>query len=365
MKSVVTAMCYFRFVLTLVLAFSVSGAWADGVPFKNPWIVKKEVVSAEAEKTFQCALPPALSADMTLKIGPYSDAKGSIRDEAKAKQMTKVTDAVNKADAALVRMISDYQRTGNEAEGACALQWLKSFANDGVLTGKVDGFQARFNQAWKLSSFSLVWLKLQASENVSANDRKHINQWLDKMAGQTKAYFSKSRKSSDGIGNMYYWAGLGIMATGISLNRQDYFDWGVERYKRGLDQVTEDGFLPRELERGQRARAYHLFALQPLTTMAELAAVNGVNLYSYNNNALLRLTTATIESLHNPQKIENFAGVIQMNVESDALSMGWLQSISQRFPSPLFDDALKKYRKRSDARLGGESMPCCVVLSDN
>lgn len=357
-------MNHVRSALTVGLVLSTSFVWADGATFKNPWsVVEKAATTGNAQKTFQCAMPPALSANMTLATGRYSDDKGSIRDEAKSKLVEQISSDVKKANAAVVRMVNDYQRTGNMAEGACVVQWLKSFARDGVLIGKVEGFQAKFYQAWELSSFALVWLKVQANENVSAEDKELINQWLGNMADQTKTYFSTHKNIVNKIGNMHYWAGLGVMAAGISLKRQDYFDWGVGRYKAGLDQVSKDGFLPRELARGQRARLYHVFALQPLSTMAELAAVNGVNLYSYNNYALLRLSTATVESLSNPDKIASLAKVAQVPNQEEKPNLGWLEPISKRFPSPIFDNALKQYSNRSFATLGGNPVPCCVTLN--
>jgi len=49
----------------------------------------------------------------------------------------------------------------------------------------------------------------------------------------------------------------------------------VTTYKDGIDEIAADGTLPLEMGRGQRALHYHLFALAPLVTMAELAAANG------------------------------------------------------------------------------------------
>jgi poly(beta-D-mannuronate) lyase len=87
------------------------------------------------------------------------------------------------------------------------------------------------------------------------------------------------------------------MAAGIAANDRSVYSWGVSTYKAGINEIAPDGTLPLEITRGQRALHYHLFALAPLVTMAELGAVNGDDLYTYNNSHLRLLISRTIAGL--------------------------------------------------------------------
>ncbi len=89
--------------------------------------------------------------------------------------------------------------------------------------------------------------------------------------------------------NHSYWAAWSVMATSIATNRRDLFDWAVKEYKVGVNQVDDQGFLPNELKRQQRALSYHNYALPPLSMIASFALVNGVDLRQENNSALKRL----------------------------------------------------------------------------
>ena len=79
-----------------------------------------------------------------------------------------------------------------------------------------------------------------------------------------------------------------------------FVDWAVKEYRVGANQVDEQGFLPNELKRKQRALAYHNYALPPLTMIASFAQVNGVDVRGENNNALQRLAQRVLNGSKDP-----------------------------------------------------------------
>jgi len=71
------------------------------------------------------------------------------------------------------------------------------------------------------------------------------------------------------------------MATGVVASDQKRFDFGVQAYKDGVDEIDQRGAFPKEMARADRAIHYQSFALQPLVTLAAFAERQGVPLYSY------------------------------------------------------------------------------------
>ena len=85
------------------------------------------------------------------------------------------------------------------------------------------------------------------------------------------------------------WGSWGLVlwfAGATYLNDKAAFDKGIARYKEFIEkQMAEDGHLPLEVGRnggvGERGLWYTHFSLMPLTIAAEIARVNGVDLFDY------------------------------------------------------------------------------------
>jgi poly(beta-D-mannuronate) lyase len=101
------------------------------------------------------------------------------------------------------------------------------------------------------------------------------------------------------------------MATAVATDRRDLFDWAVKEYKVGANQIDDQGFLPNEIKRKQRALAYHNYALPPLAMIASFAKVNGVDLRSENNFALQRLGEGVLAGARDPRHFAERAGTKQ------------------------------------------------------
>ena len=66
--------------------------------------------------------------------------------------------------------------------------------------------------------------------------------------------------------------GLGVLATGLATDDDALWQAGHAAFQKGIDDIQDDGSLPLEMARGQRALHYHDYALAPLVMMAELAS---------------------------------------------------------------------------------------------
>src|SRR5207248_6859880 len=94
-------------------------------------------------------------------------------------------------------------------------------------------------------------------------------------------------------------------------------------FRIGIAQITRDGTLPFEMQRGARALHYHLFAAAPLVAIAELAAANGMDLYSEEHHALPRLVHRALGGVDDSAFFTEKTGQEQEPFGVDAAAIGW------------------------------------------
>jgi poly(beta-D-mannuronate) lyase len=110
------------------------------------------------------------------------------------------------------------------------------------------------------------------------------------------------------------------------------------------------------MARGQRALHYHLFALAPLVTMAELGTVNGEDLYSYNHSRLRLLISRSIGGLADNHYFSTKAGALQDTPEKGKIKSAdviWLTPYLRRFPDAGLNALLSRTPKEAYDYLGG------------
>jgi poly(beta-D-mannuronate) lyase len=83
----------------------------------------------------------------------------------------------------------------------------------------------------------------------------------------------------------------------------------MDAYKHGVHDIQGDGTLPMEMERGQMALHYHLYALAPLIMLAKFGETNGLQLYAERNDAIERLVARCISGLQDPEFFQKKTGV--------------------------------------------------------
>ena len=118
--------------------------------------------------------------------------------------------------------------------------------------------------------------------------------------------------------------------------------------------MTPDGFLPLELERRQRSLGYQFFATEPLVMLAEGADANGIDLYSRNDSAILRLAERTLSGWTDPSLFAEKTGFAQ---DRDFIKNGgkvaWAPVLARRYPALDISAWLAKYREFFSLAAGG------------
>jgi len=343
-------------------AKSVYAARDPAHPLRSPWDLHP-VALTRAE--YQCPAAAPLPHDI-VAYDYYADAKHSITDPARHAAYEAAAKPFLTIEEETEHAADDYLSTGSSQAAACAARILIAQAQANAMTGSMSSNQGYYVQNWALGALAVVWLKVRpAGETalaVTPAQTVALAAWMKTAGGQVEDYFRKmhDKGASSGRNNHYYWAGFAVMAAGIAANDRSLYNWGIGTYEFGVDQITPDGTLPLEMARGQRALHYHLFAIAPLVTMAELASANGDDLYAYDNSRIHLLVARTIAGLTDNKYFEEKSGVPQDTPEHGVIKgsdISWLPPYARRFPSPEIAALLNRIAVHPAGYLGGMPPP--------
>ncbi|ATP51957.1 mannuronate-specific alginate lyase [Pseudomonas putida] len=242
-----------------------------------------------------------------------SDKARATLNVASEKAFRDSTADITTLEKGVSKMVGQYMRDGRPAQLDCTLAWLETWARADALLSTDYNHTGKSMRKWALGSMSGSWLRLKFSnaQPLAAHqaEAEQIERWFARLAEQTVRDWSDLPLEK--INNHSYWAAWSVMATAVATDRRDLFDWAVKEYKVGANQIDDQGFLPNEIKRKQRALAYHNYALPPLAMIASFAKVNGVDLRSENNFALQRLGEGVLAGARDPRHFAERAGTKQ------------------------------------------------------
>jgi poly(beta-D-mannuronate) lyase len=300
---------------------------------RSPW---DKVQVAINDSAYACPAAPAFAKTLTVD-SYYIDKHASVVDQKKYEAFQAASEAPTHLGQFAARAADAFLEKGSRAAALCLYSLLDAAAQAEAWTGKMPGFQGVYMQNWTLSGVAMAYLKVRPSGVGTPDQEAHIRRWFRLLGGRVREYFDAEMKrlTPENENNHLYWAGLALSAEGIAANDSFGFQWGLAACRQGLRNIQPDGSLTAEMNRGQKAWHYHLYALGPLVMVAELGAANGMDLYAEERGALHRLADFCIGILQNPSLIEARAGAAQEVANPlGGLEVGWAVPYSHRFPDP-------------------------------
>ncbi len=212
------------------------------------------------------------------------------------------------------KMSDALARSADPAAAACPLAWLDAWAQGGHMLQAPGGsqpeqYQSRYEMKWALQGLVTAYA-LNLQPYADAAQRARIEAWL-KLAGREVAAFNIERPGEGKLNNHYYWGGASVMAVALATGDRNLLALARHTYEAGIDEIGEDGSLPREMRRKQQSLHYHNFSLTPLVFMAELARQFGEDWYAYKPGRLERLRGLILHALDDPQFAQQYFGVAQ------------------------------------------------------
>ena len=319
---------------------------------RSPW---EEVKTASTDATYECPAPPAFAKKLRTE-GYYTDKQYSVIDPKKLAAFNAATEGPTHLGQYVTRAADAWLSTGSRAAAACAYSLLAAAAEADAWDGKMPQNNGVYLQNWMLSGTAMAYLKVRNSHVGTAEQDGRILRWFSLVGTRVRDYFDlqRTRPGSDAWNNHMYWAGLAVAAQGVACNDRNAFLWGMAAYRMGVDAIQEDGSLVAEMNRAGMAEHYQLYALGALVMLAELAAANGIDVYSEGGGAIHRLVKFSVAGLEDPRIIEKRTGVRQNLPEQiGGLEIGWAVPYLKRFPDERLSALLAKAQWTAFWQWGG------------
>ncbi|HET6469646.1 MAG TPA: alginate lyase family protein [Geminicoccaceae bacterium] len=170
---------------------------------------------------------------------------------------------------------------GDAAAQAALVGLLDRWAKGKALTR----FDARVESNYYTINRTLLptivaWGLVRDEPGLDKKRRKRIEDWLARVVrlrGEQRA--ERDERAASARNNHLYLDASVSMAWGALQGDEALFRQGIEAYRRALADMRPDGSLPLETERGARALWYQRHAIASLVVIAEMAAVQGYDLY--------------------------------------------------------------------------------------
>lgn len=341
----------------LAVLTSAAPSHAEASGYLVPAPAKDDV---QAKPKYECDAPgePVISLDTQSKYKQDDTQRATIDEDAEA-AYSEAVEPLRIYGKALVRISNAYVKSApkNTAAAACALTWLDQWASAKAMTD-LRSKQAHFNLGQALGGFALAYLQIRHAPGLAEDQKKRVESWL-KTLGRELVDSKATSGGVSGRNNHRYWAGLSATAAGIASSDKKLIDWGIDSARIGLAQVTPGGTLPLEINRGKRARDYHIFAAEPLVATAELARSQNVDLYAEHGGALTRLVDRVVASLDDPSFFETATGTKQEPFPGDGTvpphRVAWLEIQQSRYPTPKAEAVLSAKRPTASSGIGGNT----------
>ena len=192
-----------------------------------------------------------------------------------------------------------YQLTGDENYAKAAARLIDAWATTVKSMSDKDDSTLSFSYHFPALIFAADLIK--AYPDWPPENQKAFKTFVRQKALQMN---TMSRKNNWGN-----WGLVLVMASASYLGDKPLFEKGVARWKEFIEtQIADDGHLPHEVNRseGQRGIWYSHFSLMPQTIAAEIARVNGVDLFDYESPSKRNLQSAYEKIAHWTLKPEEF-----------------------------------------------------------
>ncbi len=178
-------------------------------------------------------------------------------------------------------------------------------------------------------------------------DRQRIERWLGEIVwrrGPQRFYDTDNQSSRN---NHRYVSASVNMAWGALMGVDPLFQDGMRALLLALEDMNPDGSLPEEMERGDRALHYQRHAVMSLVAIAEMAAIQGYNLYALRGpegQSIHRAVEFLADSLEDPRVLNARFETEGFEIEDpqdlhflvqrghDRHYMAWLEPYRARFP---------------------------------
>ncbi len=250
-----------------------------------------------------------------------------------------------------------FLHTGGRAAARCTITLLADAAADHAMAGYMASSDAAAEQSITLRSIAIAYLKVRGSGAATPEEQALISAWLEDVAQQERARLTEGRCPQKRFGAHGH-HGIAIVladeAVAISNNDWKLVDWSLKQYRDAVQQIDGRGMLAADTH-GQYALKFNLLSAACLAQIAELAEVNGVDLYDYDKGRIGILIEAVSRGLIDPGPFSKATGTAQSVPSAiQPWEVVWAAGYNRRFPDPILSGLLQQAGAAGADMWGGE-----------
>jgi poly(beta-D-mannuronate) lyase len=309
------------------------------------------------ETSFSC--PAAPEPVVTLTFGSRYTDNSKTRsdiDEVSNAEVDKALQPVEKFINALSKMANAALLDKDAAKATCVLDWLDTWAEAGALA-KLETMNVQLAIPARFSGLAMTLLQAETATELDPEKRTRVVAWLDQAAKATISFFDNDAPKNASRNNLRAWAGLAVAATARLNGRPGLMDWAKSTLELVACQAADDGSLPLEMGRAERALNYQLHATAPLVVLADLLQATGYDGYAACGGKLSKIAAFSLKAVQDPVIVEAITGQVQTFSTGEQplqpYMLAWVETYLRHAPDPTIDTYVEQYRPLSHAKLGG------------
>lgn len=182
-------------------------------------------------------------------------------------------------DIFLKDLVAAMEDGGTACAGAMVGSWAEAGAMEAI-SEEGSPNQARLDRTWTFAGISAGYFShgaVQAAARAAGTDAA-VLAWFQDIAGQIAGEIALA-KAEDRENNTQYWRAFAVLPTALLTGDAALLKAARGVFDRALDASStrpgREGFLPKELKRGDKALHYQIFAARPLVAMALMSEAYG------------------------------------------------------------------------------------------
>ncbi|WP_090073586.1 alginate lyase family protein [Cohaesibacter marisflavi] len=188
-------------------------------------------------------------------------------------------------------------------------------------------------------------------------DTKTIEHWLAGLGDSIIHFWETDGPPMASKNNLRAWAALAIIQIGLTVENEDFIEWGLESHRVILDTIEPDGSLPMEMRRGRYALHYQLHAVAPMVTAtAMLQEADKRNSQIYMDR-LMMAAKFSLRAIEKPELVEEKTDKPQTVksglLEQKKYQIAWLEPLLALEENPQLDATINDLRPLRNSKLGG------------
>lgn len=308
-----------------------------------------------------CDAPPApvTTLDFGSRYTEDSETRSDIDAEAEADAeaaLAPIDDFLRDLTERANTVLRDPAENADQAD--CIARQIAEWAAADAL-GDLQSETANLTVGSRIAGFALVALQV-APHVTRADNLATITDWLDRLMQKQLTFWEEAAPPGARQGNLRAWAALAGSATARLSGNQPVRAWSVWSVSYLLCTASDDGSLPREMQRGRLSLKYQLHAIAPLVTTALLLSKDGTDLVPTCNNALRRVVDFAMADLADGAKTQAITGEVQSFFDGTETVKGfhlaWVEAYLQLDPaaaSDVFAGLADLYGPLNYSKLGG------------